>query len=210
MTEHNATLEKAIVPYWVVILARSLALLIAGIVVTFNADHSPQLGLAIVGSLAIVTGALHLVGSRASSDGGVERALLFAHGAVSLLAGIAAITLSAGLPFLIFIVVAWGLITGGLELALGVVRRGHPVSRDWIFAGALTIVLAIVAIVMPHDLQQVYVVDEKERFLTSSIVLVGIIGAYCAVLGVYLAIAAFSLKWATKEPVAASVAESEL
>jgi hypothetical protein len=46
-----------------------------------------------------------------------------------------------------------------------------------------------------------------ERQLTASIIFVGFIGAYGAILAVYLVIAGLSLKWADR-PVAASAAES--
>ena len=210
MTEQDASPDGTLVPHWIVVLGRALALALAAIVITFSADHSPAFGLAVFGSLAIVTGALLVAGARVAFARGAERGIHSLIGVVSLIAGIAALAISAGLPFLTLVVGSWALVTGVLELTLGFLRRGHSFSRDWIFAGALTILLGLVAFLLPSELREAYVgPDEVERYLTTPVILVGIIGAYFAILAVYLGIAGFSLKWATTEPTPATVAESD-
>ena len=209
MTAQSATLESAPIPSWVVVLGRASALAIAAIVITFSADHSPAFGLAVFGSMAIVSGALQVAGARLAFARGAERGIQLLIGALSLVAGIGALAISAGLPYLVFVVSSWAITTGVLELGLGIARRGQPISREWIFAGALTLALGLLAIFLPPDIRDAYNAgDGEKRFLTSPVVLVGIIGAYCAVLAVYLGIAGFSLKWATNEPNTA-VAESD-
>jgi len=65
-----------------------------------------------------------------------------------------------------------------------------------------------VVLVVPGDYNQPFTgPDGIERALTASVILVGVLGAYGAVLGVYLVIAGLSLKWANRA-VAAPAAES--
>jgi uncharacterized membrane protein HdeD (DUF308 family) len=140
----------------------------------------------------------------------VLRWFQLAQGAVSIALGaIALFTTGAGLPFLILLLSAWAVITGFLELYTGLRSRGRlDYARDWLFAGGLTVLFAIVVLVVPGDYNQPFTgPDGIERALTASVILVGVLGAYGAVLGVYLVIAGLSLKWANRAA-AATAAES--
>lgn len=196
--------------YWPWVLLRALPAVVVAVVITFNADHSARLGFVTFGALAVVGGAVVLVGSTRALDAGVVRWCLSVQGAVSIVLGaIALFSGSAGLPFLILLVSAFGVLTGFLELYSGLRSRGRNDSaRDWLFAGALTVLFAVVVLVVPADYSQPFTgPDGVERALTASIVLVGLLGAYSAILGVYLVIAGLSLKWAPRA-VAATAAES--
>ena len=64
-------------------------------------------------------------------------------------------------------------------------------GRDWLVTGAMTAVLAVIFLLIPADV----------------VLAVGLFGAYAVVIGVYLGIGAFTLKWGTQHP-QASVSES--
>lgn len=196
------------IPYWGLVLARAVVAAVAAIVVTFSADHSAEFGLAVFGTFAVATGAVLIAGARSAVAPGIQRTIFVLQGIVGLAAGIAALSLAwLGLPLFILLVSSWAAITGFLELYLGLRSRGRlEQARDWVFAGAFTALLAVVTILIPADFSQAYTGPDKvERFLTAAVIIVGALGAYGAILGIYLAIAALSLKWTTKAPVAADV-----
>ena len=196
--------------YWPWVLLRALPAIVVAIVITFNADHSARLGLVTFGVLALGGGAVVLIGALRALPAGVVRWCFVLQGAVGIVVGaIALSSVGAGLPFLLLLLSAFCVLTGFLELYSGVRSRGRDASaRDWIFVGALTVLFAIVALVVPADYSQPFTgPDNVERALTASIVIVGLLGAYSAILGVYLVIAGLSLKWAPRA-VAATAAES--
>jgi hypothetical protein len=118
---------------------------------------------------------------------------------VSVAAGVAAlIGMHGGLPVLLVVVALWGIIAGFLELYAGVRSRGkRAVARDWIFIGALTVLFAVVCLVIPPGYVQHYNApgDGGSRILNASVMVVGAMGIYGAVVAVYLAIAGFSLRF---------------
>jgi hypothetical protein len=130
---------------------------------------------------------------------GATRTLFFIQGIVSFAAGLVALLgMNGGLPVLLSVVAVWGIITGFLELFAGIrQRRIRAAARDWIFIGALTVLLAVVALVIPPGYSQHYNApgDGGSRVLNTSVMIVGAIGVYAAIVAVYLAIAGFSLRW---------------
>ena len=196
--------------YWPWVLLRALPAIVVAIVITFSQDHSERLGFVTFGPLAVASGAVVLVSAVRALDVGVVRWCFAIQGAIAIVLGaIALFSSSAGLPFLIFLVSAFGVLTGFLELYSGLRSRGRSDSaRDWLFAGGLTVLFAVVVLIVPADYSQSFTGPDKvERALTASIILVGVLGAYSAILGVYLVIAGLSLKWAPRS-VAATAAES--
>jgi uncharacterized membrane protein HdeD (DUF308 family) len=196
--------------YWPWVLLRALPAIVVAIVITFSADHSARLGFLMFGILALVSGAVVLIGAVRALPAGIVRWCFAVQGGVGVALGaVSLFSGGAGLPFLIFLVGAFAALTGFLELYSGLRSRGRDDSaRDWLFAGALTVLFAIVTLVVPADYTQPFTgPDGVERALTASVVLVGVLGAYSAILGVYLVIAGLSLKWAPRS-VAAAAAES--
>ncbi len=179
---------------WYLPLLRAIPALALAAVITFTPDHSSPLGLVALGAYGIVAGAV-LVWSGVRSQG-VERAILIAQGGILELVGIVALfTIGGGLPYLVFLLSGVAAITGLLELYLGL--RGGPLRRDRLFAGGLTLLLAIAVLIVPPGLEQTTTgVDGPTGVLTASTIVVGLLGAYLAVVGVYLVIAALSIKWA--------------
>ena len=196
--------------YWPWVLLRALPAIVVAIVITFSADHSARLGFLMFGILVLVGGAVVLVGAVRALPAGIVRWCFAVQGGIGVVLGaVSLFSGGAGLPFLIFLVGAFAALTGFLELYSGLRSRGRDDSaRDWLFAGALTVLFAIVTLVVPADYTQPFTgPDGVERALTASVVLVGVLGAYSAILGVYLVIAGLSLKWAPRS-VAAAAAES--
>lgn len=194
---------------WIAPLLRAVPAIVLAVVVTFSADHSAPLGLVTFGVFGAAAGAVLTVFALRSAAGPV-RTLQFLQGVLTLVAGVGALAVAGGgLPYLVFLVSGWAVLTGFIELYIGIrTRRSSSIARDSIFAGALTVLLAVVLLVIPPDFSQPYTgPDEVERELTASIIVVGLLGAYWAILGVFLVIAGLSQKWAdapataTAEPV---------
>ena len=190
------TLES--VTSWYAPLARAIPALVLAGVVTFSADHSPALGLITFGIFAAATGAV-ITAFALRSPSGTARVLQLTQGVVTLVAGIVSLAMIAGgLPFFVLVLTAFAVVTGFLELYLGLrSRRTERSVRDWIFVGGLTVLLAIIVLLVPPGFVQTFEgPDGVVRELTASVIVVGTLGAYWAILGIYLVIAALSLKWA--------------
>lgn len=185
--------------YWPVQLIRAIPALAVGFVITFSADHSSTFGLIVFGAFALSTGIIVAWGAFRS----VNRLAPLVRAVISVLSGIAALVFnSTGLGTLFLIVISFAAITGFLELYQGLRARGRdPFARDWITVGALTSVLAIAVLLVPPDFAAPWsVVDATGAAtgtVTAQIIVVGIIGAYTILIGVYLVIGGFSARWAT-------------
>ena len=197
---------------WYVPAARGVSALALAVVITFSADHSAPLGYLTLGIFAVASGAvltasaLRLAGEGVA--GTVTRPLTLAQGLITVLVGIVSLALPAGgLPFFVFLLTAFASITGFLELYVGLRGRGRDrSSRDWVFIGALTALLAVVVLLVPPEFSQAFVgPDNVERALTASVIVVGALGAYWAIFGMYLVIAGLSLRWAASEDRIASL-----
>ncbi|CAN5245052.1 hypothetical protein BH11ACT2_BH11ACT2_15880 [soil metagenome] len=188
--------------YWLVFIVRALVAGVVALVITFSADHSALLGFRVFGGFAIAGGIVACVSSWIALERGVARSFLLAQGVVSVVLGIVAVVTSgASVPYFLFLLGAWAVFTGVLELYVGIRSRRLRVvqARDWVFAGALTLLLALGVLLVPASYSQHFTgPDGVARDLTASVVVVGLFGAYTAILAVYLVIAGLSLKWGTQ------------
>jgi hypothetical protein len=187
------------VAYWYAPLARAIPAAALTCVITFAGGfYTPEYGLASFGGYAIVAGVLGAILSTRTLAG-VLRTVFLIQSIVSVMAGVAALVgMRGGLPVLLVVVALWGVIVGFLEFYAGIrTRRKRAVARDWIFVGALTVLLALVCLVIPPDYVQHYnaPTDGGARILNTSVMIVGALGVYGAVVAVYLAIAGFSLRF---------------
>jgi uncharacterized membrane protein HdeD (DUF308 family) len=105
---------------------------------------------------------------------------------VSLVVGALAVGLSTtGTLFLLWVIVLWSLLVGVAEAFAGLrLPSGSALRQDWIVQGTMTVLLALVVLSQSAD----------------SVAVVGFVGAWAMILGVYLAIAGFSARWAQKDP----------
>lgn len=186
---------------WIAPLVRAVPAIVLAIVITFSADHSSALGLLTFGIFGVVSGiAIGIFALLGAAGPG--RTIQLIQAVITLLAGIAAVAVTGGgLPYLVLILSAWAATTGFLELYLGLRARREPGARDHIFLGALTVVLAIAVLVVPPDFVQPFAFDEVTGQVTASVVIVGLLGAYWAILGIFLVIAAVPVP-ATSTPTA--------
>ena len=182
---------------WLVPVVRGTLALPPAALITFSQDHSPALGLTVFGVWAVVAGVVvGAMSARLIADRTV-RWMFVANGVVTAAAGLLALglrdTASNGVGAFTFTVAVWAAVTGIVELIAGIIRRGRtPAARDWVAAGALTAVLALVFVLLPLD----------------PVTAVGLLGAYLVMLGVLLLIGGFSLKWAATGPADAGAAAS--
>lgn len=186
--------------YWAILLARAIPAALVGLAITFSADHSVRVGWIALAFFALSTGILVTLGATRMLTG-TPKTRLTQQGLVLALGGAVAAAGAATSYPVGTLVLALALIfalSGVLELIAGLRSRGTtPVARDWIFLGAASIVFGLAVLLVPIDLSQpITVPGENVPNLTASVVVVGALGAYAAIVAVYLVIAGLSLKWA--------------
>ncbi|WP_349899150.1 DUF308 domain-containing protein [Parafrigoribacterium soli] len=187
--------------YWPVPLIRAVPAAVIGLSITFTADHSARLGLVTFGVFAMVSGALlaSLSWRRLAVSG--VRPSLVTQGAIAVVLGLLAMLLQdGGTVALLSLFTVFALLTGFLELYSGLRTRGRFIaSGDWRVGGILTVLAGVAFLLVPPELhQRVSTPEGTTGVLDASIVAVGILGAYGAILAIYLLIAGFSAKWGTQ------------
>lgn len=184
--------------YWPIPIARAIPAAAYALVITFSADHSPQFGLITFGIFGIVAGIVLAVLAWYRLVGTPVRSFFLAQAGVTTAAGATALLLNGGgVGDLLLIVTIFAAITGVLELYSGLRTRGRFVaSGDWMAVGAFTAVTGLVLVLIPPDYLQTYLgPDHVRRVLDASLTAVGVLGAYAAIVTVYLVIAGLSAKW---------------
>jgi len=115
----------------------------------------------------------------------------------TLAAGIVAFAVpTGGVAFLAILVGVWAVVSGLLEGASGILTRSDlPIARDWIITGVLTVVLGVVAFALPPDFVQAFAGEKgNSGTLTSSVILIGVIGAWAILVGVLQVISAITVR----------------
>jgi uncharacterized membrane protein HdeD (DUF308 family) len=176
-------------PYWGVPVARAIPFIVTALVITFSPNHSAQVGLIAYGVLAVVSGLIVAVLSWRTLPATSTRVVFAVQGVASVIFGALALGFnSGGLGFLLFCATMNSAIGGFLELYAGLKASKNPAGRDWAVVGTLTVVFALVLIFFPTD----------------PVFAVGMLGAYCAVVGLFLVIGGLSLRWGTHASVTAT------
>ena len=167
-------------PYAVVSSVRAIILLVTGLVITFTPAHSARFGLVALGILAVVTAAALTLVSLGLSTTNTGRGLHLWQALVSVVVGALALALQgAGMILLLWALVFWALLVGVAEIFFGArLARGDALRRDWMTQGAMTVALALVVLFQSAD----------------SVAVVGFLGAWAIVQGVYMAIASVALR----------------
>ena len=168
-------------PYAVVSGIRAVILIITGLVITFTPAHSAQFGLVALGIMALVMAAALSLVSLGLSNTNTARGLHLWQALVSVVVGALALALQgAGMILLLWALVFWALLVGVAEIFFGFrLARGDAVRRDWMTQGMMTVALALVVLFQPAD----------------SVAVVGFLGAWAIVQGVYMAIASVALRF---------------
>jgi uncharacterized membrane protein HdeD (DUF308 family) len=198
--QHDAASDAR---YWPVPILRAIPFLVLGMVTTFVNNHSPIVGLVVFGATTLVGGVILAAGSWRRLDDPTSRNLAVVQGAVSVVFGALALAFhDGGLVTLVALVTGWAVIVGVLELVTGLRRRRRSgLARDWMLLGGTTLVLALVYLLVPTDYRkELGGLEDIHGSLTSSTILVGLVGAYGALVGVFLVIQGLSLRWQTSAP----------
>lgn len=197
-------------------LVRALLAAAAAVMITFSADHSAAVGLSVFSGFAITT-ALVLVFAAWLVFPAGARWPYITMAVVSFLAGMAGAFPAWRTNDLFFVVViAWGLVTGAIELIAGLRARrsaadgarGAITARDSITVGAFGILLGLVLLAIPAGFEQPYAIKDAGEFVLTGIILgVGMLGGYTAILAVFLGIAGLTPK---RADAVATASENEL
>lgn len=182
--------------------ARAAFAALAAVMITFSADHSAALGLAVFSGWAIATALIHFLSAWLVYPRG-ERPLPLVLGALTVAAGmVAGIPPLRSVTMYFVLVIAWALATGITELVGGLVhrRRGDDGARDSILIGSFGVALGLgLLLVNPAYSLDFFIADAGQWFTLSGITIgVGLFGAYAAFVAVFLVIAALSPRTPTE------------
>ena len=160
--------------------SRAVVAAVLAAVVTFTDYHGPLFGLIVLGAFSVVFGVVTAVGVRALPPLRSSRLLAGARAAVLIVGGIVALVLAhGGLVTLVTVQAAIFLAAGALEVVSGVRRDGaREIAGDAIVVGGLQVIVGFLLVVLDRD----------------AVFTVGVLGAWGAVVAVYLGIAAVSLR----------------
>jgi uncharacterized membrane protein HdeD (DUF308 family) len=167
---------------WKSLALRGAAAVLFGILTLIWPAISLLVLVLLFGAYALVDGASVLVATAAKDPNTKpSRGLLFLQAGLGILTGIITfiwpnITALA----LLYLIAAWALITGVLQVAAAI-RLRQEISNEWMlgFAGVLSIVFAIVLIIMPG---------------TGALAITWLIGAYALLAGILLLALAFRIR----------------
>ena len=170
---------------WLAPLLRAVPAIVVGLAITFTADHSPALGLAMLGAFGLATALVLALTSVRMRRGEplrpLHRGLAIIAGLAGALALVVLTTVGGGLALLLLLVGGYAVLAGALELVWGIRHRDRsPLARDAVVIGIGTLALAVVLALVGDPVSAV-----------------GFFGAYAVVLGIFLLIAGLSLKWST-------------
>jgi uncharacterized membrane protein HdeD (DUF308 family) len=136
--------------WWVVVL-RGLAGMAFGLV-TFFAPGISLLALVLVfGAYALVDGILAIISAIRRERPGDRWWLLLLEGIVGIAAGVVAFLLPGMTAFvLLYVIAAWALVTGVLEIAAAI-RLRKAIKGEWllVLSGILSVVLGVLLAVWP-------------------------------------------------------------
>lgn len=197
---------------WISTLARAVPALAVSLAITFSSGHTAAFGLAAFGILGLASGLLTGLEAIVFRDH-PARALTLLRGAVSVVAGVVSLLFillprDEGAADFTIVLASWAFATGALELGSAFAARragaGRPAEgaapaegygRAGFVTGGLTILLGLVVALVPADLNQSFgSPDTVQGVLTASIQTIGFLGAYLALIGVFLVIEAVSLR----------------
>lgn len=187
--------------YWSMPLLRAIPAAALAVVITFSADHSAHFGLLAFGIYGVLAGLVLGILAYFRLATTTVRSFFVVQAAVTMLCGLLALAaVGGGVRYLFLILTFFAAITGLLELYSGFrTRRRFVASGDWRTTGILTLIVAIVFLLVPPEYSHTFTgPDGVTRVLDSAVVVVGVLGAYAAILAVYLLIAGFSAKWGTQ------------
>jgi uncharacterized membrane protein HdeD (DUF308 family) len=165
--------------HWWVVALRGLAAIVFGILAFVWPGLTLTVLVLLFGAYAIVDGVLALYAALRSGGKQVWVSLL--EGVVGIAAGLVAFFLP-GLTALalLFVIAAWAIVTGVLEV-IAAVRLREVIEHEWmmIFSGALSVIFGILLVAQPG---------------AGALAVVWLIGTYAVIFGVSLVVLAWRLR----------------
>jgi len=179
--------------WWVIALRGAIAIVLGVITLLLPGVTLAALML-LFGAYALVEGILNIVAAIRDRRGGRTSWALVLEGVVSIAAGLITIVVPGVTALaLLYLIAAWAVITGVLEI-VAAVRLRKVIRHEWWLAlsGVLSVILGVLMMIAPA---------------AGALALVLWIGAYAIVFGVLLVALAFRLR-GLSEQVPASVARA--
>lgn len=135
---------ERVASHWWILLLRGILALVVGILAIWI-PHITALALAILfAAYALVGGIASIVASIRMSHEGSRWGWLLATGIISAIFGVAALIWPAiSLLYLVFLMAAWAIITGGFELVAAWRMRSVASEVLWIVVGLLSIAFGV-------------------------------------------------------------------
>jgi len=166
----------------VAVAARAVAAAALAVVVTFGLDHSApaRFGLVVLGGYLVLQAVVLAVCAPALAWSRGGRGLVLLRAAVSLVAGVVALTgIAAGIGLLRPVEAVVFLLLGALEIVGGLRRTERAdLSGDAVVVGGLQVLVGVVLVVLNED----------------ALFSVGVLSAWGAIVAVYLGISAVNLQ----------------
>ncbi len=162
--------------HWWQILLRGIIALIFGIVILAWPGPTLLIFGILFGAFIFVDGIFTLVAAINYKKGGGRRVWMFVSAIAGILLGLIILVAPTVIPFLIvilvYLVAAWALITGVMELVYAF-QANQDTAIRWMFAisGILSIILGILMFIKP---------------LTGALVIAIVVGAYAVLAGILL------------------------
>jgi len=170
--------------HWWQILLRGIIALIFGIVILAWPGPTLKIFGIFFGAFIFVDGIFTLVAAINYQKGGGRRVWMFVSAIAGILLGLIILVAPTIIPFLIvilvYLVAAWALITGIMELVYAF-QANQDTAIRWMFAisGILSIIVGILMFVKP---------------LTGALVIAIVVGAYAVLAGILLIALSFRLR----------------
>jgi uncharacterized membrane protein HdeD (DUF308 family) len=167
--------------HWWALALRGIIAILFGLAAFLRPGIALEALILLFGAYALVDGVFSIVGVFGGTRGGTPRWLLFLEGVVSILAGLIAL-IFPGLTAvaLLYLVVAWAVVTGIAEIATAI-RLRQEIRGEWalILGGIISVLFGLILAVLPA---------------VGILSLIWLVGAYAVAFGVLLLITALQVR----------------
>jgi uncharacterized membrane protein HdeD (DUF308 family) len=166
---------------WWLVALRGIAAILFGVLAAIVPGLTLALLVMLFGAYALIEGGFNVVAAVRGATGGRAWWALLLEGLVSLAAGVVAFIMP-GLTALalVYLIAAWAIVTGILEIAVAVRLRKHITGEWWLaLSGVLSIAFGVLVSLFPG---------------AGALAMVLWIGAYSIIFGILLLAVAFKLR----------------
>lgn len=166
---------------WWALVLRGLAGIVFGLAAFFLPGITLVALMLMFGIFAFVDGLFNVVGAVTAAHGTDRRWALFLEGVVGMIVGVMAVFLPGKTVLaLIYLIAAWAIITGILEIAAAI-RLRREIHGEWLMAlsGVASLILGIMVIALPR---------------AGILAFIWFLGSYALITGVLLLMLGFRLR----------------